>query len=165
MKILRNLLLVTLVAFAVAALSAEERNFQVAEKPEIGESNAFQLSTTKGAVVKTEDGDYVVLRLLSSGREDGGNSYTETCALSWTLITPASVKSGIEHFFIRYRSEKIGKGSSRVERIAGSDQFEIGSVSLRWSYGSPVTVYLYPKPGTEYTTFLLGKEKVGENED
>ena len=134
----------------IQPVGAGEEKFKTAEGIAIGESNAFELTMKNRVVLKTGTGGYVILELLGAGREDGEKSFSEECSISWTLIGATSIESDVEHNFIRYKSKKTAEDSYEVEQIGGSDELEFGGLSLRWSFATSTSVFIYPTPGTEY---------------
>jgi len=147
---MKTLLTVITFALMLPALCGEKIKFETTKELMIGESNAFELNTTNRAVLKTADGTYIVLDFVSSNREDGDNTFTEMCSISWTLINPSSIQSKIENAFIQYRSVKTEADSITVETIGGSDKIDLGGLSVGWSFASDSSVFIYPLPGTEY---------------
>ena len=152
---MKTIIATAALALALPVLGSEKISFEVAKEPKIGESNAFELTKTSRAILRTGGEGYIVLELVDSSREDGGKTFTEACSISWTLITPSSIQSKVENVFIRYRPEKTGADSFTVETIGGSDEIEVGGLSIRWSYASPSRVFLYPVPGTKYATIKV----------
>ncbi|MEM1084215.1 MAG: hypothetical protein AAGI48_08835 [Verrucomicrobiota bacterium] len=149
-------------ALVLPIIGGEKARFETAKEPKIGESGAFELTTSNRAILKTETNGYILLDLLESSREDGGKTFTEACSISWTWITRDSVQADKTRGFIRYRSEKAEGNSITVTEIGGSDTIEVGALSIRWSYSSPERVFLYPSPGTEYTTIIVEKGNRGK---
>ncbi|MCF6312493.1 MAG: hypothetical protein L3J39_08575 [Verrucomicrobiales bacterium] len=147
---MKHLIAVLFFGFVAPILGGEEAAFETAEELKIGESGAFELSKNNRAILKLGENGYFVFDLLDSSREDKGKTFTEACSISWTLITPSSIKSGAISAFIRYSSVEIQEDSFTITRIAGSDTVEIEGLSIRWSYASPEQIFLYPSPGTEY---------------
>ncbi len=146
MKTLLSLLALAL----ILPVGAGEEKFKTAADNEIGKSNAFELTTDNRVVLKTGTGGYVIIELLGAGREDGEKSFSEECSIYWALVNTTSVESDVKHTFIRYTSKKTGEDSYEVEQIGGSDELEFGGLSLRWSFATSTSVFIYPKPGTEY---------------
>lgn len=145
---MKTLIAITSLALALP-VSGEVASYETVQEPKIGEGNAFEISKSRRAILKTGEG-YLILDLLDSSREDGDQTFTEACRIAWTLITPSSVRNDIANALIRYRSTKTGDDSVTVEKIGGTDKLSLGGVSLRWSYGSPGSVFIYADPGTQY---------------
>lgn len=155
---MKTLIAMISVALVIPVYAGEETSYKTVQKVKIGEGNAFEISKSRRAILKTDDG-YILLDLLDSSRQDGDDTFTETCRISWTLITPSSVLNDIESVFIRYRSKRTGSDSFTVEKIGGTDKVDFGGVSLRWSYASSGSVFIYAEPGTQYATSKV--EQIG----
>ena len=161
---MKHVILALSVLFACESLVGHEKSeFKTAKEVEIGSSNAFELSKTKNAVLKTPDGGFLILKLLKTGNKEGEKSSRESCSISWTLVSAKGAQSGKEDAFIKYEVTKKGADGSRtVEAVDGSDRIEIGGLSFGWSRGSGILVYIYPEAGTEYTTIKV--EQDGETD-
>ena len=131
-------------------LAGEEVAFKAAEKPKIGESSAFKLSKTDRAVFQITEGEYIVVELLESIREENAGTCTEACTVAWTQICPKGIRGGTTKAYIRYKSEKKGENKFNVSAIGGSDHLDLGDHSIQWSYGSQSDIFLYPPAGTYF---------------
>jgi len=101
-------------------------------------------------IIKGRDGEYLILQLLDSARDDIPKGHTETCSLTWTIVSKKGAASGILNCSIRYESKEIRPNVFMLSQTGGSDSIKLGDFSLKWSYGSSEKIFLYPAPGTEY---------------
>jgi hypothetical protein len=147
-----------LVLTPLLVFAGEEVPFKAAENPKIGESSAFRLSKTDRAVLRITEGEYIVVQVLESIREESNGTFTEACTLAWTLISPKGIRGGTSKAYIRYKSEKTGENEFNLRTIGGSDHLEIGGQSIQWSYRSQSDVFLYPPVGTFFATTTVEPE-------
>ena len=142
--------LIVLIALTLSVVGGERSEFQVVGEPGVGKSVAFKVSKSIRAIIKADKESYLLLELLESSYDSDKETSMESCRISWTLISPASVQTDTESAFIRYKRTKNIDGSFTVEATGGSEKIEIGGLSMRWSYQSSSSIFLYADPGTQY---------------
>ncbi len=158
----------TIIAIAHLVLAAQvfgndPIGFQTAEEPDSGAVSFFELKKTNRAVVKIGDQDYIILELIDASRDGDWETFSESCSISWTLITSISIQSDTVSGSIHYRSKQTNTDSFRTSRIGGSDTILLGGgISMRWSYGSRMAIFLFPSPGTVYAAIDAEQNAAGQ---